>query len=80
MAVYFCRHTLQNMRAKKKATVVTFADTLLRGMADVGFTDETLSEVIEYNPDTIYRWRTGKLRAAKRAQKACIQAIAERRK
>jgi len=58
----------------------TFADALTRGMMDVGLMDEQLAEMIGYRPDTIYRWRTGKMIPPMRARKACLQAITERRK
>lgn len=57
----------------------TFADTLMLGMCDVGFTDETLAEVTHFSPDTIYRFRTGKLIPPLRTRNLFLQAITARR-
>jgi len=55
------------------------AEQLTKQMASVGFTDETLSSIIDYPPDTIYRWRTGKVNPSSRAKHAILQAITKRR-
>lgn len=66
-------------KATKKQPVPTFADALTRGMSDVGYTDETLSEVVHYAPDTIYRFRTGKMVPPMRTRNVFLQAITARR-
>lgn len=53
----------------------TFADELSRLMADKGLTDEKLALKIGYRPDTIYRWRTGKMVPSMRARTACLAAL-----
>jgi len=68
------------MKAKDKPKhVPTFADALTKGMSDVGFTDETLSEVTHFAADTIYRFRTGKMVPPMRTRNVFLQAITARR-